>query len=172
MLRSGEGNSQTTRLSGATSIRRLLRRSAITIGQGSGLPHDATGVCSVPVAGGGGRNATPLETMPAPRISAVTVTGLPSGSAAGAASARTEHSAAMGQDRMFLASESDRRRHANRRSPPDTSIGMDVSSGPNDRIGISRPFSASRFDPDQRFPTVKPAGGPDPVHPALAEVAR
>jgi len=53
-------------LSGAISIRRLLRRSAITIGYGSGLPHDATGRFRSPVAGGIGGSVAPLDTIPAP----------------------------------------------------------------------------------------------------------
>src|SRR5512143_2005754 len=66
------------RLSGAISIRRLLRRSAIRIGYGSGLPHDCTGLLRSPVIGGTGGSTAPLDTTPAPRISGVTVTALPS----------------------------------------------------------------------------------------------
>src|SRR5574340_1062150 len=66
------------RLFGATSIRRLLRRSAITIGYGSGLPHEGTGLSRLPVTGGIGGSSTPLETCPAPIISGVTLTGMPS----------------------------------------------------------------------------------------------
>ena len=54
------------RLSGATSIRRLLRRSAITIGYGSGLPQEGTNLVRLPVTGGIGGKTAPLETMPAP----------------------------------------------------------------------------------------------------------
>ena len=78
----GEGNSHTICLFGAISISRLLRRSAMMTGYGRGLPRDATGFSSVPVAGGAGGSLTPLETMPAPRISGVTVTCFRSGSAA------------------------------------------------------------------------------------------
>ena len=53
----------------------------MTMGYGSGLPQDGTGLARVPVAGGGGGRAVPLETMPAPSISWVTVTCLPTGSA-------------------------------------------------------------------------------------------
>src|SRR5450759_5325769 len=54
------------RLFGAISIRRLLRRSAIRIGYGNGLPHDATGALRLPVVGGIGGSSTPLDTTPAP----------------------------------------------------------------------------------------------------------
>src|SRR4029453_5206076 len=65
------------RFSGVTSSRRLLRRSAMTIGYGNGLPHDRTGACRDPVTGGTGGSTTPLDTAPAPIISFVTVTAVP-----------------------------------------------------------------------------------------------
>src|SRR5512139_3048441 len=54
------------RLSGVTSRSRLLRRSAMRMGYGRGLPHEATGAFRLPVTGGGAGSATPLETAPAP----------------------------------------------------------------------------------------------------------
>src|SRR4030066_2591468 len=78
------------RLSGVISIRRLLRRSAITIGYGNGLPHEATGFLRLPVTGGIGGSATPLDTMPAPIISAVTCTATPFGAALEAAPAASD----------------------------------------------------------------------------------
>src|SRR5450830_1838876 len=66
-------------LSGAISIRRLLRRSAMTIGYGRGLPQDATGLVRLPVTGGMAGSVTPLLTMPAPVMSGVTLTSMPAG---------------------------------------------------------------------------------------------
>src|SRR5512146_3559732 len=78
MRRFGDGNSQTMCLSGAISIRRLLRRSAITIGYGSGPSQAFVGASREPVTGGGAGSETPLDTTPAPLISGVTTTGWPS----------------------------------------------------------------------------------------------
>src|SRR5689334_9632538 len=64
-------------LLGATSIRRLLRRSAMTIGYGSGPSHAATGRLRDPVKSGIAGSLTPLETDPEPRISGVTLTEVP-----------------------------------------------------------------------------------------------
>src|SRR5512142_2134803 len=86
MRRLGDGNSQTMRLSGAISISRLLRRSAITIGYGSGPSQAFVGASREPVTGGGVGNDTPLDTMPAPIISGVTTTGWASDFARPAAS--------------------------------------------------------------------------------------
>src|SRR5574338_1621550 len=90
MRRFGDGNSQTMRLSGAISISRLLRRSAITIGYGSGPSQAFVGASREPVIGGGGGSDAPLDTMPAPIISGVTTTGWTSDFARPAASTPPE----------------------------------------------------------------------------------